>query len=152
MTEAKEGFCFLGLFLWFIISFVIVCETGQYWPLLVGLFFCICMLFYLLKTRTSITWESFKLSLRKHYKLTPEERLLWNSLVQKANNGYVEWWSQTQGDDICGPWIKDYTKEENDLLNKIHEYFYGIGWYVATPISTSQVNYVMYEDVKNKVI
>jgi len=133
-------------------SFVIAGETGQYWPLLVGLFLCICMWFYLIQTRTSITWKSFKLSLRRHYKLTPEERLLLDSLVQKANIGYNEWWDQTQGDDICGPWIKDYTKEENDLLDKIHEYFYGTGWYIATPISTSQVNYVMYEDVKDKVI
>lgn len=92
-------------------------------------------------------WYKTKLK----YKLSLEERILWDSIIQKAKLGYDEWLSITQGNDICGPWIKDYTKEENDLLDKIHEYFYGNCWYVSMPISCAQVNYIMYDDVKDKV-
>jgi hypothetical protein len=85
------------------------------------------------------------------YKLSKNEVKLWNNIIQKAQVGYNEWWDITKGNDMCGPWIKDYTEEENNLLDKIHKYFYGDGWYVSMPISCAQVNYVMYEDIKNKV-
>lgn len=88
---------------------------------------------------------------KKGYKLEPNERSLWNSLIYKANKGYCEWWRKTKGDDLCGPWIMDYTPEENNLLEKIHRYFYGNDWYIVMPISGAQVNYVMYDDVKDKV-
>lgn len=85
------------------------------------------------------------------YKLTDDEKILLESINVKAKLGYDEWYECTKGDDLCGPWIKDYTEEENDLLDKIHKYFYGDNWYVVMPISGAQVNYVKYEDIKNKV-
>ena len=99
------------------------------------------------------SWNMIKfwLKTKLKYKLTNNERILWNNIIQKAQIGYNEWWDSTKGNDMCGPWIKDYTEEENNLLDKIHKYFYGDGWYVSMPISCAQVNYVMYEDIKNKV-
>ena len=86
------------------------------------------------------------------YKLNANEKLLWDSIIKKAQLGYDEWFNKTKGNDICGPWIKDYTEEENNLLDKIHKHFYDDDWYISMPISCAQVNYVMYEDIKNKVI
>lgn len=87
------------------------------------------------------------------YKLNDEkEKILWTSLQVKAKNGYKEWYDKTLGDDLCGPWIKDYTEEEDKLLDKIHKYFYGENWYVVMPISGAQVNFVKYYDIKDKVI
>lgn len=85
------------------------------------------------------------------YKLTDEEKLIWNSIVIKECEGYKEWLEKTKGDDICGPWIKDITKEEVELIDKIHEHFYGEDWWIAVPISTAQVCSVMLDDIKNKV-
>ena len=99
------------------------------------------------------SWNRIKfwLKTKLKYKLTNDEKILWNNIIQKAQAGYNEWWDATKGNDMCGPWIKDYTEEENNLLDKIHKYFYGDGWYVSMPISCAQVNYIMYEDIKNKV-
>ena len=97
--------------------------------------------------------ERFKLWVRsfRKYKLTDDEKLLWESLKVKAKLGYNEWLARTKGDDLCGPWIKDYTQEENDLLDKIHKYFYGDDWYVVMPISGAQVNYIMFNDIMDKI-
>ena len=97
--------------------------------------------------------ERFKLWVRsfRKYKLTDDEKILWESLKVKAKLGYNEWLARTKGDDLCGPWIKDYTKEENNLLDKIHEYFYGKNWYVALSISGAQVNYIMFNDIMHKI-
>lgn len=99
------------------------------------------------------SWNRIKfwLKTKLRYKLTNDERILWNNIIQKAQTGYNEWLDITKGNDMCGPWIKDYTEDENNLLNKIHKYFYGDGWYVSMSISGAQVNYIMYEDIKNKV-
>lgn len=85
------------------------------------------------------------------YKLSENEIKLWNSIINKADLGYHEWLQKTHGEDMCGPWIKDYTDEENKLIDKIHTYFYGKHWYIVMPISGSQVNYIKYCDIKNKV-
>lgn len=84
------------------------------------------------------------------YKLNKDEQILWESIVNKAELGYNEWYEKTKGDDMCGPWINT-TKEENDLLDKIHKYYYGDNWWVSFPISTAQVNFIIYEDIKNKI-
>ena len=86
------------------------------------------------------------------YTLKGNEIELWKSIIEKAKIGYDEWYEETHGDDLCGPWIKDYTIEENNLLDKIHHKLYGKDWWIAMPISTAQVNYVMYDDIKDKVI
>ena len=86
------------------------------------------------------------------YTLNDHEKELWDSIEKKAKIGYDEWFAKTKGDDLCGPWIKDYTKEENDLIDKIHHQLYGEDWWIAMPIHTAQVNYVMYEDIKDRLI
>ena len=85
------------------------------------------------------------------YKLSENEVKLWGNIMNKADKGYVEWFAQTQGDDMCGPWISDYTEEEGKLIDKIHEYFYGEHWYITMPISASQCYYQMFYDIKDKI-
>lgn len=85
------------------------------------------------------------------YKLSENEVKLWDNIMNKADKGYIEWCVQTQGDDMCGPWIKDYTEEEGKLIDKIHEYFYGEHWYIVMPISASQCYYQMFYDIKDKI-
>lgn len=85
------------------------------------------------------------------YKLSKEEQKLYESILNKDTIGYSEWYKQTKGDDICGHWIKDITKEEISLLNKIHKYFYGEDWCVNISISNSQVCAIMLNDIKDKV-
>ena len=86
------------------------------------------------------------------YKLNIDETILWNSIISKAKQGYEEYIKKYPNwhDNLCPPWIKDYTKEEYDLVYKIHEYFYP-GWYSSWPISGAQVMYEMYENIKDKI-
>ena len=93
----------------------------------------------------------YKNILRK-YVLTDIEYMLWRNICRKACQGYAQWFSKTRGDDICGPWITNCTTEEMDLLNKIYHYLYKDDLWVALPLSTAQINYMMYEDIKDKVI
>ena len=86
------------------------------------------------------------------YTLKGNEIELWKSIVKKAKIGYDEWFVETKGDDLCGPWIKDIQVEEIELIDRIHDKFYGKDWYIAIPISTCQCCYVEYDDIKNKVI
>lgn len=86
------------------------------------------------------------------YKLSEEERELYNYILIKDAMGYGEWYSKTHGDDICGHWIKDITEEEMALIDKIHEHFFGKDWWIAVPMSNAQVYAVMFNDIKDKVI
>ena len=88
---------------------------------------------------------------RKYKLINEEEKALWNNICKKAKIGYDEWFDQTQGNDLCGPWLKDYTKHEEALIEKIHSYFYGDDWYCVMPLTCSQVNYLMYYEIKDKV-
>lgn len=85
------------------------------------------------------------------YKLSEEERELYESILNKDVIGYVEWYEQTKGNDICGHWIKDITKKEIALLDKIHKHFYGEDWWISIPITNAQVCAVMLDDIKDKV-
>ena len=90
---------------------------------------------------------------KKTYKINDEERPIWNSIVIKANNGYTEFCNQYDDTDICVcPWTQELSTEEYKLLNKIHEKCIGEGWYIIDPLGVSQINYIMYDDVKDKVI
>lgn len=42
------------------------------------------------------------------------------------------------------------TKEEQKLLDKIHEYYYP-GDYIICPIGAAQADYVWFSDIKHKV-
>ena len=85
------------------------------------------------------------------YKLSEEERELYNYILIKDAMGYGEWCSKTHGDDICGHWIKDITEKEMALIDKIHEHFFGKDWWIALPMSNAQVYAVMFDDIKDKV-
>ena len=87
----------------------------------------------------------------KIYILNNEEKVIWNNIITKANEGFDEWEEQTKGNDICGPWIKDITPEEIRLIDKIHSKF-NKDWWCAVPISQAQVCYVQFTEIENKVI
>lgn len=87
----------------------------------------------------------------KIYILNNEEKSIWNNIVSKANDGFIEWAKQTKGDDLCGPWIKDITSEEIRLIDKIHSKF-NKDWWVAMPLSQAQVCYVQFAEIENKII
>ena len=116
------------------------------WPIVL-VFTIFCSLYL------CVDWKDIKFwwRNRKNYILTSEERPIWENIDKKAHEGFDEWYKKTGGDDLCGPWIKDITPEEVNLLDKIHERYYGSDWCVAIPISTAQVCYVEYEDIKDKV-
>lgn len=148
------------------------------WPILLHLFFCIliatgitnnqnifiigsviiilltiCLMIYFWLYPFEYLGERFTLWIHSFskYKLSENEVKLWGNIINKVDKGYLEWYAQTQGDDICGPWIKDYTEEEGKLIDKIHEYFYGEHWYITMPISASQCYYQMFYDIKDKI-
>lgn len=87
----------------------------------------------------------------KIYILNNEEKVIWNNIITKANEGFGEWMKQTKGNDLCGPWIKDITPEEIRLIDKIHSKF-NKDWWWAMPISQAQVCYIQFTQIENKVI
>lgn len=115
--------------------------------------FCIFWMIYMWLYPFEHLGERFILWIRSYHKyaLSDKEVELWGHIMNKADNGYRDWLKQTNGDDMCGPWIKDYTEEEGKLIDKIHEYFYGEHWYITMPISASQCYYQMFMDIKDKV-
>ena len=86
------------------------------------------------------------------YKLNSTEIPLWNSIEQKAKDGYREFVSDPRyKENMCGPWTRNSNIDERALLSKIHEEYYGSDWHVVMPISQAQVDYTMYENIKDKV-
>ena len=51
----------------------------------------------------------------KYYLLEDNEREIWQNIIAKANKGYNEWYNETHGNDLCGPWIVDIKPEETYL-------------------------------------
>ena len=104
---------------------------------------CIFYLFYLY-------WSS-KGEIHKKYILNNEEKKLWGSIINKAQSGYQEWNTKEDKYDYLIPWMSSYlTKEEQKLIDKIHEYYY-TGDYIICPIGAAQADYVWFSDIKNKV-
>lgn len=90
---------------------------------------------------------------RKHkkYILNNEEKNLWSSIINKAQSGYHEWNTKEDNYDYLSPWMSPHlTKEEQNLIDKIHEYYYP-GDYIIWPIGGAQADYVWYSDIKNNV-
>lgn len=87
----------------------------------------------------------------KIYILNNDEKVSWNNIISKANDGFIEWIKQTKGNDLRGPWIKDITPEEIRLIDKIHSKF-NKDWMWAVPISQSQVCYIQFAQIESKVI
>ncbi len=87
--------------------------------------------------------------LHKHkfiYKLSPEEKILFNKLV---NNVLIQ---LVTDENKRKHYYIILDKDENDLLDKIHAHFYGANYYISDPISVKQVNYVWFNDIINKLI
>lgn len=83
-----------------------------------------------------------------------EEKAMWDNIVKKAKRGFQEFWEECEKDPdyMSWPWMSPcLTKEESELLNKIHEYFYP-GDYIVDPIGCAQADYAWYEDVKDRII
>ena len=87
----------------------------------------------------------------KIYILNNDEKVIWNNIVFKANEGFTEWVKLTKGNDLCGPWIKDITPEEIRLIDKIHSKF-NKDWWWSMPISQAQVCYIQFAQIESKVI
>lgn len=91
---------------------------------------------------------------KKHYKLSPEETQLWESIKQKANNGYSEFCDECKKDpDYWGwPWMSpNLTVEEKALVNKIHVIYFGKDYYLTDPIGVAQSDWAFYDDIKIKI-
>ena len=87
----------------------------------------------------------------KKYILNDEEKKLWNSIINKAQSGYHEWNAKEDKYDYLSPWMSPHlTKEEQNLIDKIHEYYYP-GDYIICPTGAAQADYVWFSDIKSKV-
>ena len=69
-------------------------------------------------------------------------------------DGHLEYeeYMKDNPDSLICPWSKPLESDEYDLLRKIHVKYFGEDWYIVDPISGRQASYIMYEDVKDKVI
>ena len=84
------------------------------------------------------------------YRLTNEEYVIWLSIKRKAKRGFRQWYGETKGNDMCGPWIPDLTKEESELLDRIYGKFHE-EYISLLPVSGSQLAYQIFDQIKHKV-
>lgn len=71
------------------------------------------------------------------YCLHDDEIYLWQSIKTKG--------------DSANDFIELNTNEIR-LLYKIHDAIMGNDWYIVDPLGVKQVHYIMFENIKNKVI
>lgn len=71
------------------------------------------------------------------YCLHEDEISLWESIKIKAD---------------CACDYIELNKHELNLLYKIHDKIIGKDWYIVDPLGAKQVHYIMYNNIKNKVI
>lgn len=139
--------------LWFFLSCILI-GIFKFETIVVHSFFIIAFSIIVLLDNTNkkfSNWLNQSVSKSSTYKLSTEEVILWESIQQKAQNGFIEYNSKDNKEDYMGCWMSPHlTKEESELLDKIHEYFYP-GDYIVDPIGASQANYIWYSDIKNKV-
>lgn len=84
----------------------------------------------------------------------PEEKIMWDNIVKKAERGYQEFWKECEKDrNYMGwPWMSPgLTKEESEFIEMLHNKFFGLD-YIVDPIGCAQADYAWYEDVKNRII
>lgn len=138
----------------FVIFFgsMILCGINQLFMIIgwiTTFILCILCAFYLYWPSKNEIQMYFRQN--KKYILTDEEKKLWNSITDKAQNGFQEWDAREDKYDCMGQWMSPHlTKKEQKLIDKIHEYYYP-GDYIVDPIGAAQADYVWYSDIKDKV-
>lgn len=140
--------------LWFFLSCILI-GIFEFETIVVhGLFiivFSIIVLFDNTNQKFS-NWLNKSVNKSSTYNLSIKETILWKSIQQKAQNGFVEYNSKNDKEDCMGCWMSPHlTKEEHKLLDKIHEYFYP-GDYIVDSVGGGQADYMWYKDIKDKVI
>ena len=116
----------------FMLQLFMICLT-------ITIMLCIFYVFYL--------YYHSKGEIYKKYILNNEEKNLWGSIINKAQSGYHEWNTKEDKYDYLSPWMSPHlTKEEQKLIDKIHEYYYP-GDYIIWPIGAAQADYVWYSDI-----
>ena len=145
----KDIVLIIYIFLWLIIS--CACIYFNLNIVIAQFILCLILLILVLLRKNHKIEKWYNTQYNKYYLLEDNEREIWQNIIAKANKGYNEWYNETHGNDLCGPWIVDIKPEEIALLDKIHEMFYGKDWYVVMSLPESQCCYVEYEDIKNKV-
>lgn len=84
------------------------------------------------------------------YKLTNEEYVIWLKIKGKAKRGFMMWYKETKGNDLCGPWIPDLTEKETRILDKIYKHFTDEEFYNLS-INKAQDAYMRFSLIRNKV-
>ena len=140
--------------LWFFISCILI-GIYKFESIVIHSFFIIAFGIIVLLDNTNTkfsNWLNQSVNKSTKYKLSIEEAILWKSIQQKAQNGFVEYDSKDDKENYMGCWVSPkLTKEESELLDKIHEYFYP-GDYIVDPVGAAQADYIWYEDIKDKII
>lgn len=135
--------------LWFFLSCILI-GIFKFETITVHGFFIIAFSIIVLLDNNNqkfSNWLDQSVSKSTKYKLSIKEAILWKSIEQKAQNGFGEY---NFKDYMCCWVTPKLTKEESELLDKIHEYFYP-GNYIIDPVGAAQADYIWYEDIKNKV-
>lgn len=139
--------------LWFFLSYILI-GIFKFETIVVHGFCIIAFGIIVLLDNTNqkfSNWLNRPISKSSTYKLSIEEGILWKSIQQKAQNGFNEYNSKDDKENYMGCWVSPkLTKEERELLNKIHEYFYP-GDYIVDSVGGAQADYIWYEDIKDKV-
>ena len=84
--------------------------------------------------------------LHKHkfiYKLSSEERITFNKLLNTVLLQLLKNRQRT---------YFSFNNIEGLLLDKIHAHFYGKDWYISDSIGCKEVDYILFNDIRNKLI
>lgn len=149
----NDGIKFMILFFW-CIGMMFFMNNQTIFIIQFILFLIAC--FWFVKPYLHSEWFDIKSQIRKHkqYTLTDEETRLWESIKQKANNGYSEFCDECKKDPnyMSWPWMSPkLTVEERALVDKIHAVYFGKDYYLTDPIGASQGDWAFYDDIKDKV-
>ena len=134
-------------------KFIIVFIWGFFSIILMpfkNIFIINAIIYIIVSILLAIPYKNIKeyIKFKQSYVLNNEERPLWNNIQQKAINGWIEYCKQTE---VSNPWTQILSKEEYELLDKIHAKYYGEDWYITDPLGATQVHYIMFKDIEDKV-
>ena len=90
----------------------------------------------------NIFYYLLPISFKVRYQIKHDEKMhaILENIEKKAQAGLKACKIQYP-DGGCAPWIDDLTKT----------IFYGEDWYIVDPISGSQCNYVLWQDIKKHI-